>query len=184
MSNPGEIHFPKTLKRLFYPGAFSDFETLNYFIENSSVEEYYFCDYLNDDNSKTIINTALYEKLTGCIISSPRKLQPLHFGKLNYDLFWHHNPDARSWAQIENSYITEYLILKGRKSVKLFYFGTEAIATYEALLQCERNPDVVVLENHGLGCLWTPFGGDDLLFQTARHYNKLPKLFYFLWHLL
>jgi hypothetical protein len=174
MSNSGEIHFPKTLKRLFYPGAFSDFETLNYLIDNSSVKEFYFCDYLNNEDSITNIKTGLYEKLTGCEIYS-RELQPLYFEKLNYDQFWHWNPDARSWGRIENSYITEYLILKGRKSVKLFYFGTEAIGTYVTLLQCGRKPDIVVLQNHGLGCLWTPFGGDDLLFQTARHNDKLPK---------
>lgn len=58
---------------------------------------------------------------------------------------------------------------------KLIYFGTEAINTFNVLLESNIYFDVVVTQNHGLGCFFTTFCRGSLLEKYAIEKRMLPK---------
>lgn len=55
---------------------------------------------------------------------------------------------------------------------------TEALGTYKLLNRYLGAAHVVVVQDHGLGCFWTPFGGNSRLYLSARGSLKLPEFLY------
>ena len=56
------------------------------------------------------------------------------------------------------------------------YLGTEAVGTFEALVNAGLAPDAVVLQDHGFGANWSSFGHGGELFYSARRLNAWPTV--------
>lgn len=169
----------KRLKTLYYPGAGFDFSTLKYWMENSNIKQFYYCDYMNYDITKFSILQNLIEEFGEYeyIIQHIADLRPEYFNKNEWRDFWHHQAIPFG-GSIENSHIILYRITKDDNTWELFYFGTEAIETYEVLLSHEINIDVMVTQDHGLGGLWTSFCYNSLLEEIAHDFNVKPRFLF------
>ena len=163
---------------LYYPGAFHDFSTLQFFMENSGVKDFYYCDYLNlDINPYNLLNALRnYFNKWGYKVSEQINITPSYFNETSWDSFWHTDPTARFGSDETLSFCAKYLIEKDGKIWNLLYFGTEGIATYEVLLKNDIKIDIVVTQDHGLGGCWTSFCEDSLLKKIAKKYLMLPKM--------
>lgn len=174
----GSITKLKKCKSLFYPGAGSDYSTLQFFMENSGVTHFYYTDYWNDNYNK---DSVIYD-LQKCLrpfdyqIIEQTQLSPVDFNQENWEAFWYPDPSACSGGSIDNSFITKIVIEKEGKTWNLFYFGTEGIATYEVLLKNNLEMEVVVTQDHSLGGCWTSFCNDSLLEKIAKEKRMLPKM--------
>ena len=163
---------------LYYPGAFHDFSTLQFFMENSGVKDFYYCDYLNlDINPYNLLNALRnYFNKWGYKVSEQINITPSYFNETSWDSFWHADPSARFGSDEKLSFCAKYLIEKDGKTWNLLYFGTEGIATYEVLLKNKINLDVLVTQDHGLGGCWTSFCNDSKLEELAVDHKMLPKM--------
>jgi len=166
----------KNCKTLYYPGAYTDFTTLKYFIENSMVKKFYYCDYMNDELNEQ----KLLDNINDQLASSEYKvtlmglLTPEFYNQSDWESFWHRNADARSVGEIDKSFIFQFEIKKEKQKWNLYYFGTEAIKTYEILIRNKTKMDIIVTQDHGLGCLWTTFCRGSRLERLSLRYNSLP----------
>ena len=163
---------------LFYPGAGYDFSTIQFFMENSNVKNFYYSDYMNlDINSETVLTELInwFYNWDYKIIRHS-EIYPIFFNENNWDNFWYPSEEARFGSNLELSFITKYIIEKEGKTWNLYYFGTEAIATFKVLLKNIICIDILVTQDHGLGGCWTSFCHDSLLEKIAKEYNMLPEI--------
>lgn len=164
------------IKSLYYPGSGIDFSTIGYFIENSSIETFYYSDYLNDQLRPDSILDELRTQLPNYKINQVADIMPPYFNKSSWDEYWCSESDGQTFSgRKENSFIALYRIELLDKNWELYYFGTEAIETFKVLLENQIKIDLVVTQDHGLGCLWTTFCKGSYLEAIARVKNKIPK---------
>jgi hypothetical protein len=166
--------FEMPIKRVYYPGAFADFETLEFFMDFTEVNEVYFCDYWAKSEWDNIVSEFLRIMGENVSLIKVADYYPAHFGLSKWADFWHQ--DCSEVADIDNcSFVSEYKVKRGNRELKLYYFGTEAIGTYDVLLGLKLRMDVVVCQDHGLGGLWTSFCEGSLLHDIAKRRKFLPK---------
>ncbi|MHA8093234.1 hypothetical protein V7S78_12030 [Aquirufa regiilacus] len=164
------------IKSLFYPGAGNDYAVIKHFVNNSTIETFYFCDYLNRDFRPESILSEMRGQLKEFNIKYIASLQPAYFNQTNWEDFWCHESDGQTFSGLkENSFIALYRIEYLNKIVELYYFGTEAIETYRVLVENNIKIDLVITQDHGLGCLWTTFGEGSYLEAIARVNDKMPR---------
>ena len=165
--------FNSNIKRVFYPGAFSDFETLDFYLNYTEVSEVFFCDYWAKNDWNEV--EANFQIILGREVKL-RKIAdyyPEKFGLKTWSEFWH--PECNLNEYIDNySFVSEYSIKKHKREIKFYYFGTEAIKTYEILLNLKIKMDIVVCQDHGLGGFWTTFCEGSLLHIIAEQRKLLP----------
>jgi len=190
---------------LYYPGSGADFEVLNYFIKNSTVKNFFYCDYwfLNNNLSLSDLPDLIESHLNNyhnCLddashfkVSFSKELSYTDFNQESWSSFWHKDYSYHSEIEIsEGSGIYEFKITKpkslepkyNRKTGKteleydewkFIYMNTEGIKTYKVLLDANIYFDIVVTQNHGLGGFWTGFCRGSLLEKYAIEQKKLPK---------
>ena len=173
------LEYLSKCKTLFYPGAYHDFSTLQFFMENSSVTNFYYCEYMNREIDESSIYKALrtwFNNWENYSVRIHSQLGPKNFGQEDWRTFWYPDPEAEFGSDKELSFCTRYEIKKNGKTWNLFYFGTEGIATYEVLLKNKINLDIIVTQDHGLGGCWTSFCKNSLLETISKRYKKLPKI--------
>ena len=163
-------------KSLFYPGAGNDYAVIKHFIQHSTVDTFYYCDYLNRDIRPESILNEMNEQLNGFNIKYIASLQPAYFNQTDWEDFWCQESDGQTFSgRKENSFIALYRIELLDKTIELYYFGTEAIETYRVLIENNIKIDLVITQDHGLGCLWTTFCKGSYLEAIARVNDKMPK---------
>lgn len=145
---------PEIGTTLYYPGSGSDFQPLIDFINESSINRVYYVDY-NENLSSTDVITALGPNWY-IIEESP--LSPLDFKQNDWANFWHNIDQVNPQCGPANAYGFE-IILKNKLNRKLCHFHflkTEAIRTFFILFNNKlmTPPDIIVLQDHGLGGNW------------------------------
>ena len=164
------------IKSLYYPGAGRDFSTIAFFIQNSSIERFYYCDYLNDQIRPQHILKELRQQFPSYKINEIAELKPSYFNKEEWGDYWCSESDGQTFTgRKENSFIALYRIELLDKTWELYYFGTEAIETFKILIENQVNIDLVVTQDHGLGCLWTTFCKGSYLEAIASVNDKMPN---------
>jgi hypothetical protein len=124
------------IKTLYYPGAGYDFSTIQYFVQNTGVEKFYYCDYLNNQFRPENILEELKYQLPLYEIKHIVDLKPEYFNKSRWSDYWCSESDGQTFSgKKENSFISMYQIKFLDKICELYYFGTEAIETYRVLLE-------------------------------------------------
>ena len=168
---------PKNCKTLYYPASGTDFATFFYFAEHSHIKNFYYCDYLNTEFTTDAILNSFTEQAAdkGYSITYYADFTPKSFHENTWDAFWHENSLQLAFGKPENAFASIFKIQKGTQSWNLFYFGTEGIKTYKILLNNNIKPDVVIVQDHGLGCFWTEFSGRSYLYEMAEDAECLPR---------
>jgi hypothetical protein len=223
----------KSLKKahnLFYPGSGLDFRPIIFFIENTEIETFYYCDYeIFQNNSIEFIQDEISRQICSAIdneneseIQEQQQVEhiddfwdfeidwdsdetesqdevhqapnnnsvirdfneysvryigivnPEIYGKLNLSEFFHENSNINE-NQIDTARIHKFKIYNNYNYIELIYFATEAIKTYEILLNKLHSIDVVLINQINLDQHWQTFGHGSLLKQLANSSNKPPK---------
>lgn len=160
---------------LFYPGAGSDISPALRFIGREEIDTIVYCDYLQENIDNVICRFA-EERKFGPLEISP--LSATDFGFSNREDFVPNCREAKSWSSCRYELTDKQIGFIGRENYNakpvFFYFNTEAIQTYINLWCIEEtiSPQMVVIQNHGLGGLWTPLDGDCYMYRASP---ILPK---------
>jgi len=158
---------------IFYPGAGSDSDPLMLFASQCHIKTIIHVDYSFDRNSAIKTSSILGNML------SIHELDPHNFGKSTWLDFWHSNPASKAYGKTDRAYATKVKISHDGHTFDFQFFGTEALQTFEVLFLSDDAPTVIVLQDHGLGGLWTRFGEDGKLFyELVSRMSKLPKYLY------
>jgi hypothetical protein len=168
---------PQNCKTLYYPGCGDDYEVFFYFAEHSKIKNFYYCEYLQDTFSSENVIQKFNKKAknTGYTIEYFAEFTPKSFNANSWNDFWHPDSKKKAFGKPKHAYASIYKIKKGKQSWNLYFFGTEAIGTYKILLQNNIKPEIVVVQDHGLGCFWTEFAGDSYLYNCAYKAKCLPR---------
>lgn len=170
-----KIDFRNTL---FYPGSFYDFTAMEYFMESSPINTFFYCDYQNlHINEHSIMESFRTQLQNRFDIEFIAEIKPEYFGIDNWQEFYH--PDSTSFGgDLDHSFIKLFRVntrVGLFKKFYLFYFGTEAIATYHILLRNRIRMKIMVTQDHGLGGLWTTFCRGSHLESLSRTYRAMPQ---------
>ena len=170
---------------LFYPGAGGDIDPALLFANNGAVSTVVYADYIAEYQCGDVFHN--FEHPPGPPFGASWKM--LETGALRADDFGFATPDAyypnvstfgddQRKNRVDAMEIGAWARFRGRggQVLSFFYFFTEAIQTYLNLWGLNgRAPLAVVVQNHGLGGLWTRLDGDCLLYAAAK---RLPKYLY------
>lgn len=159
-----------TVKTIFYPGSGFDIETLAFFLDYSLASEIYYVDYLGIDNFEKL--KSLFENIyIRDVEETNNQLNDINIE--NWQCLWH-----RKSMNFENAEeISYYKILKfayNGRIINLHFINTDAIGTYQYLLNRNIKIDLIVCQDHG-GAAWTNFCGDSLLYEIANQSKSLPE---------
>ena len=136
---------------LFYPGAGSDFETIKFFIDRTTIDKIFYIDY----NEKININALIQELGDSWSLVNEEKISPQFFNQTEWSDYWHNLETAVQFGSPESAYGIKLTIKNTQdKECDLYYLGTEAIKTYHILLLNDYKLDVIVLQDHGFGGNW------------------------------
>ena len=165
---------------LFYPGAFKDWSPLDVFA--TTCNRFILIDYYI---SKAVARQFLLD-LPWFVNGSIQELGPDDFGVANWQAFWQEGPNKgyRMHGGMMSP-DSDPFVLKAQlhnpsgNLSEVYYFGTEAIKTFEVLCDFGMKPGVIVCQDHGLfSGQWTDFSGFSLLYAAAVRHNALPKYLY------
>jgi hypothetical protein len=164
----------RKISTLYYPGAGKDFKTLSFIAENTALESAFFADYASEFR---VTADMLLKAMPDWIVENSAELGPDFLRQNSWTAYWYDLGFATEFANPANAYITKYQLLHkpSGKSIDFYYLGTEAIKTYQLLLENGITPDVLVLQDHGWGSNWSTFGGSSILNSIAQSF-PLPLL--------
>ena len=179
------LHAALAAPCLFYPGAGYDISPALLFASSGAVSTVVYADYITGNRCAEVFDD--FEHPKGPPFGAAWKM--LETGALRADDFGFDSPDAYYPSvstfgddlrerQVDPMKIGSWARFRGRDGqvLSFFYFFTEAIQTYLNLWGINgRAPLAVVVQNHGLGALWTALDGDCLLYAAAQ---RLPKYLY------
>ena len=187
---------------LFYPGSGQDYGPMWYFYHNYGIKKFIHVDYIYNyieppeenlepykiaekkiDKNKLlsyndphfyVVNPVvlLQENFPDHSIESCKEIFPPYFGVYSWDYFW--DPECPESNRCP-SYGIKIVLTSANDTIEFYYLKTDAIGTYNLLVKLGWNIQVMVIQEHGFGCLWTGFAGKSKLYEIAKHYNKFPK---------
>ena len=152
----------------YYPGGWRDWSPINRYADEDLFDFFVYADYLVSMND---VIDSLTNELYGFQIIDTTELGPGTCGGRLCDWADYYE-QAADWGNPNNGYLLRVrLLTPAGRNITLFYFGTEAIGTLRVLSSSVGRPLLVVVQDHGLGGFWTPFGGPSLLYQALAGNN-------------
>ncbi len=106
-------------------------------------------------------------------IDDASELKPEVFGKKNIRDFYHKDMKPKKvdqWidAQVDEDPFFGTRVFYSSINLTLIYLKTDAIETYQILQNQKIFPNIIVLQDHGLGGQWTRFCGDSMLYNVSK----------------
>jgi hypothetical protein len=156
----------------YYPGGGRDWSPINRYADEDLFDFFVYADYIVSMND--VINSLTID-LNGFQIIDTTELGPGTSNGFLRDWADYYEPGA-DWGDPNNGYLLRVRLLTPMgRTITLFYFGTEAIGTIRILTASVGRPLMVVVQDHGLGGYWTPFGGSSQLYQAFLRYIGPPQ---------
>jgi len=168
-----------SFKTIYYPGAGCDFSAFYVFSHYANIQSIYYVDYFNGED-QPLIRTIIDKRA-----EQTQVLNPQDFNKTMWMEYW---PNAQNnWEQMDRAFgannnpenawgrkVVFKLPMYSDQNFDFYYLGTEGVKTAEVLLENSIYPNLVVLQDHGLGGNWTSFGGADSPLYLVMS-NRLPE---------
>jgi len=183
---------------LVYPGVGTDWGPLKVFA--TTCNKFILIDYYisKADARQFLLDLPWFVNRSIQELVSIQELGPDDFGVANWQAFWQEGPNkgyGSDWGMMSPdsnpldwgmmSPDSDPFVLKAQlhnpngNLSEVYYFGTEAIKTFEVLCDFGMKPGVIVCQDHGLfSGQWTDFSGFSLLYAAAVRHNALPKYLY------
>lgn len=163
-------------KVLYYPGSGDDYGPLKLFAEHGGFKTVIYADYGMTEGKAL----QFLEKIPGWTPGGrPKLLKPKDLSINTWEDCWPRSRASRAHSSPEKAFaIRVRLVSSSGLAVKFLFLATEAIRTYSVLAGSGLLPTAVVLQDHGLGGGWAPFGGDSKLYKQAHEHLPLPKLLF------
>jgi len=175
-SNVIDLDYILRQPTLYYPGAGEDYGPFKVFTEYSNISTVIYCDYHGGYGERILKD----ELLKSYEFISEKRIGPDILGMSSWEDFWPVEPESLKWGHPENAsaMLFEMRLKSDRRVINFIYLCTEAIQTYKILFSNKKiSPTVVVIQDHGLGCGWTCFGGkSSKLYKIAK--PALPRFLY------
>ena len=171
---------------LYYPGAYDDGEPLRDFNKTNHLHTFFYVDYLMNeaDLRKKLTDNNAFTGYTLLDIQNltPKELVPdgwtRHFTPTREDIERMPNDAQQNTFGLIAIFEREPTFddSHGAKRFALIYLKSDGIATYDAVFANYKNPpQVLVLQDHGFGCGYAPFGNDGPLVKIANITNCYPN---------
>jgi len=148
----------KEIRSIFYPGCGGDYRILFDLLDWTDATSIFYVDY----GPKEEIINALYKNISQSDweITSFIPLRPEFLHQASWENYWYNLTTATEFSNPSPGYAYRVSILNkfSEKSVTLFFFGTEAIKTYQLVCRHLSIPDLVLLVDHGTGGNWSRYG--------------------------
>ena len=162
---------------LYYPGSGTDWGPFSLFANNAPVSTVIYSDYGSDRKKAETLISSLHR--SGWNGGQLEELTPNDFGVSTWEEFWPDNEKSRKIAEPESAFaIQTHLSNSNGAKIRFIFLATEAIQTFSILVRAGITPTAIVLQDHGLGGGWAPFGGKSELWQAARELKALPELLF------
>lgn len=163
---------------LFYPGCGADLSPLTHFAQKTALKAVVYVDYLiRVPAVKAMVHKAC-QQLGWSAPGGFQGLKASDFGVRAWSDFWHESDRSMVFADPANATGFQCDIPCPSGSIRFVFLRTEGHQTYENLLRTPLQPDIVVLQDHGFGGNWQPFGGVSDMFCAAESFDCFPsKLF-------
>lgn len=156
----------------YYPGGGVDWSPIFRYADSDLFDFFVYADYWVTSN--TVIGD-LAARLNGFQIIDTEQLGPGTTKGFLREWVDYYEPGA-DWGDPNNGYLLKVRLLTPMgRTITLYYFGTEAIGTIRILTASLGRPLMVVVQDHGLGGFWTPFGGASRMYQALVRYIGPPQ---------
>ncbi|MCH1583497.1 MAG: hypothetical protein L7S63_10295 [Flavobacteriales bacterium] len=164
------IHLPF----VYYPGAGHDFEVLTHFTQQHGSTNFVFTDYDPDMAQPA----AITEKLKAWTVVHQEKITPMYFGARRWKDFWFDDPNAHTFNTPDQAFGTKLTLKQEQKeNITLHYLCSDGVGTLALAAKTMGTPDVIVIQDHGMGGNWDQFGGPSRLYETAQTHGCPPYVF-------
>ena len=164
-------------KYAYYPGSGLDVSAIENLRRAFDIKVFIHADYIIEPYQLDELQAALQQK--GYRILAVENLGPdsLQAG-LTWNDYWH--PESKgAFGLPADAYAKAFRLTTDEEEIfHLLFMRTEALGTYTLLNRFLSAPHVVVLQDHGLGCFWTPFGGNSIFYRDAQITGRLPQYLY------
>lgn len=158
---------------VYYPGAGYDVGPFTLFVENSAIRRFVYVDYMLECDKLC----DQLERIGRFTVIDRGHLSPAALGVTSWNACWH--PDAPSQSpRVQSEWLLVIRADAPQDPSLVLYLGTEAIQTYGILKKLGAQLSVVVLQDHGLGCLWASFGATGPLVGIAEGCGAMPEMLY------
>lgn len=160
---------------VYYPGAGHDFGVLTHFAQHHGTSTFVFTDY----NPEAARPSAIVDALGAWKVTAQEKITPASFDASHWKDFWFDHPNAHDFNSPREAFGTRFTLTRGpEENITLYYLCTDGIGTLQLTINKMGIPDVVVLQDHGMGGNWDRFGGHSLLFETACANGDRPPFIF------
>jgi len=163
---------------LFYPGSGLDASAIVNLTQTMDLDFIIYADYITEIDQLEELKFKLRNNFFTCGDEIDVKPNFLNNKIKSWAEYWHpksigkYGSSDSAWAKIIP------LKTPQGKTIHLLYMRTEAIRTYKLLNRYLGAAHVVVVQDHGLGCFWTDFGGYSKMYLSAKGSLKLPEFLY------
>jgi hypothetical protein len=163
---------------LYYPGSGIDASIIVNLTQTLDLDFIIYADYITEIHQLEELKSIL--KNNFFIYGDEIDLKPdfMNASLKSWDQYWHpkskgqFSSSGNAWAKLIP------LTTPDGQKIDLLYMRTEAIGTYKLLNRYLGAAHVVVVQDHGLGCFWTDFGGYSKMYLSAKGSLKLPEFLY------
>jgi hypothetical protein len=163
---------------LFYPGSGLDASAIVNLTQTMDLDFIIYADYITEIDQLEELKFKLRNNFFTCGDEIDVKPNFLNNKIKSWAEYWH--PESIGQYSSSESAWAKLIPLKTpqEKTIHLLYMRTEAIRTYKLLNRYLGAAHVVVVQDHGLGCFWTDFGGYSKMYLSAKGSLKLPEFLY------
>jgi len=166
---------PSSRGVLYYPGCGSDYGPLRLFVENGAIKTAIYTDYTIESPPLG----KLFEKENGWKHTLVEKLTCENLQAESWVDFWPNNSSSRRFASPHRARAFQTKFQSPNDaSIQFIFCKTEGVQTLPCLIRAGLTPTIIVLQDHGFGCNWTSFGGNNQMYHLAQHMDALPELLF------
>ncbi len=160
---------------LYYPGSGDDYGPMLHLYQQFKWSAVFYVDYLSKRNDAL----KMVRDMPGTQSTDIQPLGPRFMRQRAWNRYWHTNPASQRFAVSRSAFAFACdLSIEDAATFRYHFYRTDAVQTYENLLNTGVKPTVVVLQDHGWGCNWTSFGGSHEMYETALLHRALPEFLF------
>lgn len=159
---------------LYYPGCGTDYGPLVHFAQSTTLRAAVYVDYLVEEDAVKAMLDKVSEQLGWSAPPCFTGLESRDLGVPEWSGYWPEAPESTRFADPTNGTGFQCELTRPSGPIRFVFLRTEGHQTYTNLLRTPLQPSIVVLQDHGFGSNWQPFGGCSDMFFAAEKFDCMP----------